>query len=324
MNVFITGGHGFIGSVVVRKLLTAGHAVRCLVRPTSNTARIDGLAVERVTGDVHDAGVVRNGLEGCQAAIHLAGPSAWSEINDPDMQRIAARGLAHVLDAARAAGSARVVFASSVVAVGAADTPTVLDEAAPYTLDATKALGHSHQKHRGEAACRQAAADGQDVVIVNPAEVYGPNDTELVTAGNLVDFARGNPVLVCRGGTSVVHVEDVADGIVAALERGRTGERYILGGENVTLRQLAELVLAALGRRRTVVTIPNPLLRAITHAATRLRISLPFNPDVVPYATRYWYVDSSKARRELGVSFRPARETIQSTVAWLQQAGHIA
>ena len=323
MNVFVTGGHGFIGAAVVHHLLAAGHRVTCLVRPTSNAVRIDGLDVARCVGDVRDAGVVERGVQGHQAVVHLAGASSWSEINSPEMRVVAERGLQNVLDAARTAGGVRVVFISSVLAVGATDIGSALDESAPYTLLGDAELGHAHQKHRGEETCRAAVAAGADVVIANPAEVYGPNDIELVTASNLIDFARSYPAFVCHGGTSVVHVDDVAAGIVAALERGRCGERYILGGENVTLRQLAQLVFMALGRRQPIITIPNGLLRVITRAAASLHIPLPFNGEVVPYATRYWYFDSGKARRELGVTFRSARETIESTVAWLRQAGHL-
>ena len=124
-------------------------------------------------------------------------------------------GIAGVLAAARATPGMRVIHVSSVLAVGSTHTPELIDETFPYRLDADKRLVHSHHKHRAELLCRQAVEDGLDVVIVNPTEVYGPNDIGLITASNLVDFAKSNPVLVCHGGTSVVHVEDVARGILA-------------------------------------------------------------------------------------------------------------
>ena len=135
----------------------------------------------------------------------------------------------------------RVVYVSSVLAIGSRNQPEPVDETNPFELFADKSVTHSHHKYRAEELCRQAAAAGQDVVIVNPAEVYGPNDVGRITAGNLIDFARSNPVLVCRGGTSIVHIEDVARGMLAAVEHGRSGQRYILGGENITHRQLAEI-----------------------------------------------------------------------------------
>jgi dihydroflavonol-4-reductase len=130
-------------------------------------------------------------------------------------------------------------------------------------------------------------------------------------------------VRVCAGGTAVVHVDDVALAIVRALDRGRPGERYILGGENLTVRQIAELTLELLGKKRTVVQVPNGILRGVTRVARALRVPLPYNPHVVPYATRYWFMDSSKARRELGVAFRSARETLAPTLEWLKESGRI-
>jgi dihydroflavonol-4-reductase len=146
----------------------------------------------------------------------------------------------------------------------------------------------------------------------------------MITAGNLVDFARSSPVLVCRGGTSVVHVDDVAAGIVAALERGVPGRRYILGGDNLTVRQLAELTLQLLGRSAAILTLPNLLIRPVARAALAAGVPLPFNPRVIPYATRFWFVDAGRATRELGVGFRSAREALAPTLAWLQKEGYIS
>src|SRR5262249_59107365 len=126
-------------------------------------------------------------------------------------------------------------------------------------------LSYSRHKRAAEAMCLEATKDGgPDVIIVNPAEVYGPNDTALITACNLIDFAKSKPVLVCSGGTSVVHVDDVALAIVRALEKGKAGERYILGGENLTVRQLAELCLELLGQKKKIVQIPNSVIKGLT------------------------------------------------------------
>lgn len=323
MRVFVTGGNGFIGSVVARNLAAEGHAVVCLLRPTSSVERLEGVAYERADGDVRDAESLRAGMAGCEAVIHLASLSSWDLIDSPEMKDVVLGGTGNVLEAAAVLGVRRVVFVSSVTAVGATPGPQPLDETAPYNLADERGLTYAQFKHQAEALCLEAVARGQDVVIVNPAEVYGPNDTAFVTASNLIDFAKSSPVLVCRGGTSVAFVDDVALGIVRAMERGRAGERYILGGPNVTLEQLAQETLSILGKSARVWVLPNRLIRAITRAATGLRIKLPYNPRVIPYATRYWFVDSSKAQRELGVSFRSARDTLAPTLAWLREAGHI-
>jgi dihydroflavonol-4-reductase len=323
MKIFVTGGNGFIGSVVVRKLLHAGYEVRCLLRTSSRTERIDGLPVERVLGDVRDADSLRAGMADCQATIHLAGLSSWGEIDSPDLKDVVEGGTRNILEAAHVLPAHRVIFVSSVTAVNGSDRPEVFSEASKFTLDDPE-LKYALAKRNAEVQCRKALSQGVPVVVVNPAEVYGPSDTAFVTAGNLVHFARSNPVLVCSGGTSVAYVDDVAAGIVAALAKGRPGERYILGGENLTIRQLAGLCLQLIGRRPRIVTLPNSLIRRVTRVATRLRLPLPYDARVIPYATRYWFVDGSKAQRDLGVKFRDARSTLVPTIAWLREAGHIA
>lgn len=321
MKIFVTGGNGFIGSNVVRQLREAGHEVRCLVRETSDVSRIEGLGWERFLGDVRDPESMRRGVEGCEALIHLASPSSWDDIASPHMKAIVEDGTRNVLVAAREAG-ARVVYCSSVIGINGSDDPEIMDEEASFTLtDAT--MVYAQSKNRAERICDEAAAEGCDVVTVNPAEVYGPHDTGFVTAGNLVDFAKSWPVLVTRGGTSVVHVDDVAAGIIAAMERGRAGERYILGGENLTIRELAELTLRIVGRKAPVVVVPTPAIKALTSVATTLRLPLPYHPNVIPYATKYWYVDNTKARSELGLDFRTPEDVLRPTLEWLREAGHI-
>jgi dihydroflavonol-4-reductase len=312
MKVFVTGGNGFIGSAVVRTLIAQGHAVRCLLRKTSKVDRLDGLPYERVEGDVRDAASMLAGLEGCDGAMHL-------------MEDVVVKGTRHLLDAARArpAGARpRVVFVSSILAVNGSAEPQPFDETTAFTLPQRR-LNYSRCKLLAEAMCLEAAKEGTPVVIVNPGEVYGPNDRDLITACNLIDFAKSNPVLVCNGGTSVAYVDDVALAAVRALEKGRPGERYILGGENLTVKQLAELSLELLGQKASVVKVPNFILKSLTAVATTLHIPLPYNPHVIPYATKYWFMDSSKAQRELGVTFRSARECLEPTLRWLQESGRI-
>jgi dihydroflavonol-4-reductase len=319
-KIFIIGGSGFIGSRVVRLLVKLGYVPRCLLRTTSKTNRIANLPIENVTGDVMDPAAVAEGVKGTIGSIHLASPSSWDDIDSPLMKEVVEKGTRNVLDAARAAGQEhRVVFVSSAVAINGSDKPQIFDETSPFTLD-DRRLSYCRHKRAAETLCLES---GIPVVIVNPTEVYGPEDTALITAGNLKDFANSSPVMVCDGGTSVVHVEDVAQGIVRAFERGRTGERYILGGENLTIRQLAETTLSILGKQKRIVQLPNAMIRALASVGKLTHIPLPFNPEVIPYATRYWFVDSAKAERELDMSFRPALETLAPKLRWLREVGHI-
>ncbi len=322
MKIFVTGGNGFIGSAVVRTLIDAGYEVRCLVRRTSNLSRLAGLDLETALGDIRDPLAVEEGMRGCDGVIHLAGLANWKDLQSPELSNVILNGTRHVLDAARNLGCLRTVFVSSAAAVGGTAEADVCNEDSPYCLTGP-AFAYAHAKHLTEELCQVAAASGQPVVIVNPAEVYGPQDFNLVTACNLLMLARSNPVIVCRGGTSIVHVDDVAAGILAAFQRGRVGERYILGGDNATNQELAELTAAILGQRKWKITIPGCVLRAIGRIAAAFRIPIGLPPAVIPYATMYWFMDNSKARAELGVTFRSARETLNSALCWLQQAGYL-
>jgi dihydroflavonol-4-reductase len=321
VRVFVTGGAGFIGSVVVRMLASQGHRVTCLLRRNTVTTRIEGVPYQPAFGDIRDREAVGGGMAGCDAAVHLAGLSSWDQIDSPEMPDVVVGGTRNVLDAAHHLGNLRVVQVSSAAVVSGSTVPRVFDESAPFALAASPGFAYVHAKHAAQAVCEEYSAKGVPVIAVLPAETYGPNDTTLVTASNLLDFIESNPVMVCRGGTSVVHVEDVARGIGCALTAGRPGERYILGGDNVDWRRLAELTLRHAGRRRRIITVPNALFSGATRVLSRLSVPLPYNPKVVPYATRYWYVDASKARHELGATFRSADETIRDTVAWLATAG---
>lgn len=307
----------------MRALVGRGDHVRCLLRPTSATERIDDLPIERAVGDVCDATSVGSAMQGCDAVVHLAGPAEWYAMSSALIDPVIVGGTANVLSAAAALGALRTVCVSSTMAVSGSREPKVHDETSRHALDLDR-YPYARAKLRSEELCAHAASEGLPVVVVSPGEVYGPNDTSFVTAGALVDFAKSSPVLVCDGGAAVAHVDDVVAGIVAALSRGRPGERYILGGENVSVRRLAELTLALLGQKKRIVRLRRPALRAAATVSHALGLSFPFPPEMIPYATLYWFMDSSKAERDLGVSFRAARETLESTVRWLREAGHLS
>ena len=324
MRIFVTGGNGFIGSVVVKKLCENGHNVTCLLRTTSDTTRLEGLPYERALGDIRDAESVRAAMEGAEGCIHLASVSSWDGLDSGESGEVVLGGTRNVLAAAKALGGIRVVHVSSVLGLGASTPSTSVDETTSFNIPLEAGLQYSQFKHQSEELCRAAVAnDGADVVIVNPGEVYGPKDFQFITAKTLVDFLKSSPVLVCDGGACIAHVDDVAAGTVSALTQGKTGERYILSGANLTIRELAELTLDVAGVQRRVVTLPNVVIKAVTKLATTLRIPLPYNPNMVPYATRYWFAENRKAREELGVQFRSARDTLAPTIEWLREAGHV-
>lgn len=321
-RVLVLGGSGFVGSAMVPELVEAGYEVRCLLRATSDVSRIMSLRWERVQGDIFDPSSLVAAMTGCDAVIHLAGLSSWDDIDSPAMRPVVVDGTRNVLDAATETGC-RVVFVSSTATINGSANPCVFDETATWSVPAEE-VPYAAAKRDAERLCLDAAAHGVDVVIVNPAEVYGPRDVDLITASSLLDFAKSWPVMVTRGGIAVVHVDDVARGIRRALEVGCAGERYILAGENVSIAKLARLTLSCLGMKKPVVKVPNDALIALARLAQRCGAKLPFNPKVLPYATRFWFVDASKAERELGVSFRSARAAVSASVDWLRAEGHVA
>lgn len=318
-KIFITGGNGFIGSRVVRQLIEQGVAVRCLLRTTSNTERIDDLDVERMMGDIRDVASLERGMRGCDGVIHLASLSNWDDIHSPLMHEVVVGGSQNVLQAAQTCGNLRTVFVSSTIAINGSLTPDIQNENSPFELNNKQDYSYAFAKREVEQRCREAVRHGLPVVIVNPAEVYGSHDKDLITAGNLVDFAKSNPVLVPSGGTSVVHVDDVAAGIIAASFKGQSGERYILGGDNLTMRELAALTIELLGQKKKIITLPNLLITWLAKLGHTLHLPLPFNPAVIPYAVRYWLMDNAKARAELGVNFRSAYDTLAPTLHWLRE-----
>jgi dihydroflavonol-4-reductase len=321
--VFVTGGNGFIGSHVVHRLVQQRKAPRCLVRATSRLDRIADIGCDLVFGDVDDRKLLLKGMQGCASVIHLAGLVKPELFNSPLMMKTHVDGTRNVLDAALEAGIRRVVYVSSTATVGGSRGPFVHDEHHTAPPKIRKQLMYVRAKIAAEKQCREYNDRGMSVTIVNPAEVFGPNDTDRITAGALIDFATANPVLVCDGGISVVHVDDVAAGIVQALDHGHSGERYVLSGENLTVHRLAELTLELLNLKKPIITLPRPLILAIAFVGSKLRIPLPFNPEIVPFATSYWFMDNNKARTELRVEFRSARDTLQSTVTWLRASGYV-
>jgi dihydroflavonol-4-reductase len=323
MRILLTGGHGFIGARLTALLVDQGHALRCLVRATSDVTRIAGLPWERALGDVRDRSSLAAAMAGCDALVHLAAISGWDDHRSPELGPVIDAGTRNVLEVAEALGLRRAVHVSSLAAINGSSRPQLFDEGATFTL-AGRGLRYAEAKVESERHAREIAARGRlEVVIVNPAETYGPGDDRLVTAQNLLDPLRSWPALACAGGTSVVHVDDVAAGIAAALERGRSGERYILGGDNLSVPALIRLTLRVAGQRKPVVRLPRALLRRGVRLLDRLGLPTPMLPEVLDYATLYWFADNRRAREELGLRFRPAQVVLSDTLRWLVEAGHL-
>ncbi len=323
MQILVTGGTGFIGSHVVKQLVAQGHSVRCTVRRKSHTRRLRGLAYEKIVADVRERLPMLEAVNGCDAVIHCASLSNWKDLSSPELRSIILDGTQNLIDASIAQG-ARLVYVSSAAALGASRDPHQLRTAnSEFNLN-PKRYRYAALKAEADRLCLEAVQSrGANIVCVHPAETYGPGDTQMVTASTLRDFVSGPICLTTHGGMSVAHVEDVAAGIIAACERGRSGQKYILGGENSTLSQLATITQAYCGTQLREFCIPRslvlllafvfrctPFVRAQT-LATQYR-----------YAAHYWFYDTESTQTQLGVQFRSAEETLHDTLKWLQKQNH--
>jgi farnesol dehydrogenase len=326
VKVFLTGATGFLGKSVARRLAARGHALRLLVRETSN---LDGLPrdVELVKGDVTDPASLRRGSEGCGALFHMA---ALVKMWVPDRARFEAvnvGGLRNVLAAAKEAG-ARLVYTSSFIAVGPTG-PEPVDESRVHPGDRFR-NDYERTKALADAVARQAAAAGQDVVLLYPGVVYGPGD---LTDGNLAvkmlaDHLRGRfPGYIGPGDRiwSYAFVEDVAEGHAQALERGRAGERYFLCGDNRTLLEFFGTVEHVTGVAPPTRHIPYGVASVLgwcSWAWAELTGQPPLlTHEVVGVFREHWAYASAKAERELGFHRTSLADGLGRTVEWLRQTG---
>ena len=321
-KLFVTGGNGFIGSYLLPLLIENGYSIKCLLRETSNTKRIEHLSYEYTVGDIRDSSCLAEGIKGCQGVIHLAAIANWANIASPHVHEVIVEGTNNVLKTAKKYGNLKTVYVSSAAAVGGTKRPNIQNESEIFNLRSNR-YAYVLAKVEAEKLCQQYAAKGLPIVTVNPTEVYGPGDTDLVTAETLIKFAKSKPVLITKGGTSIVHAEDVAQGILAAYKQGEVGERYILGGDNLNFHELAALTLEILKTKKPIINVPHIFVKLYIFLSHLLKLRRGINSAALEYALLYWFMDNSKAQRELGIQFRSARDTLAPTLKWLQEMNFI-
>jgi dihydroflavonol-4-reductase len=324
MKTLVTGASGFIGSAVVRRLLGQGRDVRVLKRAGGRTDNIDGLPVETTIGDLLDPPSLARAVRGCVNLFHCA---ADYRIWVPDPERMHAAnvgGTRALMLAALEAGVHRVVYTSSVATLA-----TASDRPGDETRSATPAdlIGpYKRSKFEAEAEVRRLVREcGLPAVIVNPSTPMGPNDIKPTPTGRIViEAAKGMPAFVDTG-LNVVHVDDVAEGHLLALQKGRLGERYILGGENMTLSEILAEIAGLYGRRPPKIRLPHAAVMPLAMGAetwARLSGRDPVATiDGLRMARKLMFFSSDKAKRELGYSPRPAREAIHSAIADFRRRG---
>jgi dihydroflavonol-4-reductase len=327
MRAFVTGGTGFIGGAVVRRLLAAGHQVRALVRPASTSRQLDGLPVEWVAGDLADGEALQHGMAGCEWVFHVAALySYWGHRRD-DFAQTNVEGTRRVLEAARLVGVDRLVYTSSIAVLGVHRDRTPATEETLGTL-ADRIGPYQRSKFLAEEVARDYARQDLPVVIVNPSTPVGVGDHRPTPTGQIiVDFLNGRMFGYVDTGLNIADVEDVATGHLLAAERGQVGERYILGGENLTLKQVLDLLAEISGRPPVRLHIPHAVALGWSYVDVALARLNPHHmpaatPEKVRLSRRYEFFDPGKAIRELGLPQTPAREALRKAVEWYRAHGY--
>jgi dihydroflavonol-4-reductase len=328
MKVLVTGGAGFIGSSVVRKLLARGKEIRCYLEPGAKTVNLDGLDVERVTGDVNDREAIAAALKGCDTLYHLAAIYAiW--LPDPSlMYRVNVEGTKTVLWAAYKAGLSKVVYTSSIAAVGRRSDgapSTEKDEFGPD--DWERGNGYIRSKWLSEVDALRFAREGLPLVVVNPAFPFGERDIGPTPTGAFIVSAlkKQLPGYV-DAGFCAIDVDDVAEGHILAAEKGRVGERYILGNHNLTFGDFYALVGQIAGvpvpRRKIPAWVAEGMGWAMERYAARTGKRPLATYKAARYASATHYFDNTKAVRELGLPTTPLETTIEKSVRWFRENGY--
>jgi dihydroflavonol-4-reductase len=327
LRAFVTGATGFLGAHVARVLAEQGAELRLLVRPTSDLRNVEGLRADRVTGDLRSPALLEKAMSGCDTVFHVAADyRLW--VRDPEqMYRSNVEGTRAVLDAARKNGIRRVVYTSSVATMGFTLTGSSADEESPVTL--TDMIGHyKRSKFMAEQVALEAGRNGQDVVVVNPTTPVGEMDIKPTPTGRIiVDFLKKKFPAYVDTGLNLVDATECARGHVLALEKGRSGERYILGGENLTLKQILDKLGAITGLPSPKMKVPYfmALATGVVDEVFRGRIrgkEPRATIDAVRMGRKKMFVSSAKAERELGWQIVPVDSALRRAAAWFQAKGY--
>ncbi len=323
-RALVTGSTGFVGSHVVRALIEAGHAPRALQRRTSSQMALEGLTdYEPVIGDVLDPASLAAAMDGCDWVFHAAAVSDYWRQSMDWMVEVNVQGTRNVLEAARQAGVKRVVFTSSAGAVGRRKDGFPADETITFNLPPA-AFPYAHSKFMGEIEVLKAVIAGLDCVIVNPAVVIGPGDVYQGSGSLLIEMQKGSVPGIPPGGVTLIDVRDVARAHVAAAERGRVAERYILGAVDLSykawLTLIADIVGVALPRLH-LPPLAMPVMGAAVDLGRKLKLPIPADGNQIRLSGQHLYFDCQKAHAELGEPVVDVRQSLQDTWDWYRAHG---
>jgi dihydroflavonol-4-reductase len=327
MKALVTGATGFVGAAVTRALLREHWQVRALARVGSDRRNLRDLDVDIAEGDLTDLSSLQRAAQGCEALFHVAADYRLGAPDPAQLYKANVEGTRNILNAAARAGVQRIVYTSSVATIGIPSDGTPGNESTPNALE--NMIGHyKRSKYLAEEVVHEAARAGAAVVIASPSTPVGPGDVKPTPTGQLVlDAAAGRMPAYVDTGLNIVHVDDVAAGHLLAYARGRTGERYILGGEDLSLRQILEQIATLVGRKPPSVRLPYGLVLPIAYLAEGYaklsgrtgRITL----EGVRMSRKRMFFSSAKAQRELGYRSRPPVEAFKDAIHWFRENGRL-
>lgn len=323
----VTGATGFVGSAVARRLLAEGFELRLLSRRNSDRRNVDGLDATVVVGDLTDPASLQRAVEGCDAVFHVAADYRLWAPNPDELYQANVDGSWALVAAAHAAGVARIVYTSSVAVLGIPKNGTPGDERTPVSV--ADMVGHyKRSKFLAEEAVRELAAQGAPVVIVNPSTPIGPRDVKPTPTGRVVrDAAAGRMPAFVDTGLNVAHVDDVAEGHLLAYRKGKLGERYVLGGDDMSLREILATIADITGRRAPKIQLPHAAVMPVAYFAETLSRFTGRAPvatvEEIRMSKKRMYFSCAKAKRELGYAPRPARAALEDAVRWFRDNGYL-
>ncbi|MCH8162610.1 MAG: NAD-dependent epimerase/dehydratase family protein [Proteobacteria bacterium] len=327
MKTLITGANGFIGSAVMRHLLGVGHDIRAMVRPGSDIRNLEGLPVEVVEGDLQDKTSLVQAMRGCNAVFHVAADyRLW--IPDPDnMYQTNVKGTRNLMLTSAEAGVEKIVYTSSVAVLGLNNDGSPANENTPMAVE--DMIGHyKRSKYLAEKEVIKLVDEhGLPAVIVNPSTPLGPRDIRPTPTGSIVVETLNDrmPAYVDTG-LNIVHVDDVAKGHLLAFEKGKIGERYILGGENLSLQAILGIICELSNKKPPSIKLPHNLILPIAWFMERWAVISKKEPratvDEIRMSKKHMYFSSDKAIEELGYQFRPAKEAINDAIEWFIKNGY--
>ncbi len=326
IKAFVTGGTGFIGANLVRLLLKEGYEVRALVRPQSNLDNLKNLDIEIVKGDLNDINLAEK-IRGCHVLFHVAAHYSLYQADKDKLYESNVLGTRSILNAAKQANIERIIYTSSVAAIGVGKSGEMVNE--NHQSPVNELVGHyKKSKYWAEQEAKKAITNGQDIVIVNPSTPIGPLDIKPTPTGDIIlRFLRRQMPAYVNTGLNIIDVRDVAQGHLLALEKGKIGERYILGNKNLSLKALLEQLSLLTGLKAPQQTLPLWIPLTVAWIEETLLSSLGRNPSIpidgVKMSKQPMYYDPSKAINQLGLPSSPIETALKDAIDWFNNNGYV-